>query len=147
MEGIRASSLMGVARLSAAVATAVAAARAGQELPATLLDPTAGEQLPVTPASVVHGWAASVPGQTAAALQAAGAAMKVQQMAKAEEAAGAVAAAAVAQRGWERVRQPVQVTLVPALKIAVRMGASTATSGPCRHAHGNAARYPLPDHH
>ena len=69
----------------------------------------------MTPASVVHGRAASIPGQTAAALQAAGAAVKVQQMAKAEEAARAAAATAAAQRGWERVRQPVQVTLVHTL--------------------------------
>lgn len=114
-EGFRADSLMRGARLSAANAAAVAAARAGQELPATVLVATAGEQLPVTPASVVHGRAASVPGQTAAALQAAGAAVKVQQMAKAEEAARAAAATAAAQRGWERVRQPVQVTLVHTL--------------------------------
>ena len=119
-EGYRAGSLMVGARLSAANAAAVAAARAGQELPATLLDATAGEQLPVTPASAVHGRAASVPGQTAAALRAAGAAMKVQQMAQAEEAAQAAAATAAAQRDWERVRQPVQVTLAHTLMTAAR---------------------------
>ena len=117
-EGFRARSLMGRARLSAANAAAVAAARAGQELPATLLDATAGEQLPVTPAAVVQGRAASVPGQTAADLQAADAAMRVQQVAKAGEAARAAAAAAAARRGWERVRQPVQVTLTPTLVTA-----------------------------
>eukprot|EP00891_Asterochloris_glomerata_P009672 jgi/Astpho2/9672/Aster-x0862 len=115
-EGFRADSLMRGARLSAANAAAVAAARAGQELPATVLVATAGEQLPMTPASVVHGRAASIPGQTAAALQAAGAAVKVQQMAKAEEAARATAATAAAQRGWERVRQPVQAFSLQALQ-------------------------------
>ena len=144
-EGFRNTSLMVGARLSAANAAAVAAARAGQELPATVLDATAGEQLPVTPASVVHGRAASVPGQTAAALQAAAAAVKAQQVAKAEEAARAAAAAAAAQRGWERVRQPVQVT--PGAHSEDRsLGAPTAAQGPCRHAKGNSAQQPLPGH-
>ena len=146
-EGYRAGSLMVGARpVPPPMLQAVAAARAGQELPATLLDTTAGEQLPVTPASVVHGLAASVPGQTAAALRAAGAAMKGQQMAKAEEAAQAAAATAAAQRDWERDAAACAGDPC-AHSDDCGQGASTPAVGPCRHAKGDAAKELLPAHH